>query len=68
MFFTLPLGIIFVFYYCHGLTEWLNRDQFAIGECGMPMERARCPECGSPVGGEGHRAVEGVTRAMDMEG
>ena len=34
----------------------------------MPTERARCPECGSPVGGEDHRAVEGVTRAMDMEG
>ena len=33
----------------------------------MPMERARCPECGAPVGGQSHRAVEGVTRAMDME-
>ena len=33
----------------------------------MPMEQARCPECGAPVGGENHRAVEGVTRAMDME-
>ncbi|KAL9588835.1 MAG: hypothetical protein Q9203_002352, partial [Teloschistes exilis] len=40
---------------------------FAIGECGMPMEEARCPECGAPVGGRGHRAVEGVTRAVEME-
>ena len=46
----------------------MNRvHQFAIGECGMPMERAQCPECGAPVGGESHRAVEGVTRAEDME-
>lgn len=30
----------------------------------MPMERARCSECGAPVGGQ----VEGVTRARDMEG
>lgn len=33
----------------------------------MPMERARCPECGSPVGGEHHRPVAGVTRAEQME-
>jgi len=33
----------------------------------MPMELARCPECGAAVGGQGHRAVDGVTRAMEME-
>ena len=31
------------------------------------MERARCPECGAPVGGQHHEAVEGVTRATIME-
>lgn len=41
--------------------------QFAIGECGMPMEVARCPECGASVGGQNHTAVSGVTRARDME-
>lgn len=41
--------------------------QFAIGECGMPMEQARCPECGATIGGSNHQAIEGVTRAMDME-
>ncbi|KAF7716581.1 Zinc finger C3H1-type domain-containing protein [Penicillium ucsense] len=41
--------------------------EFAIGECGMPMEQARCPECGAPIGGQDHRAVEGVTRAREME-
>jgi hypothetical protein len=33
----------------------------------MPMERARCPECGAPVGGQNHEAVDGVTRATSME-
>ena len=34
----------------------------------MPMEEARCPECGARVGGRNHQAVEGVTRATNMEG
>lgn len=33
----------------------------------MPMERARCPECGEPVGGQNHAAVRGVSCAMEME-
>jgi hypothetical protein len=33
----------------------------------MPMELARCPQCGEPVGGQNHTAVEGVTRAVEME-
>ncbi|CDM38191.1 unnamed protein product [Penicillium roqueforti FM164] len=34
--------------------HWYNcatGHPFAIGECGMPMEQARCPECGVPIGG-----------------
>ncbi|UPX11033.1 uncharacterized protein EKO05_0001659 [Ascochyta rabiei] len=46
----------------------VNGHPFAIGECGMPMQLARCPECGEPVGGQGHQAVAGVTRAVNMEG
>ncbi|KAL5118296.1 hypothetical protein ACEQ8H_003806 [Pleosporales sp. CAS-2024a] len=46
----------------------INNHPFAIGECGMPMERATCPECGEPVGGQNHAAVAGVTRAREMEG
>ncbi|KAJ5144090.1 uncharacterized protein N7515_002877 [Penicillium bovifimosum] len=45
----------------------VNGHPFAIGECGMPMEQARCPECGAPTGGQNHRAVEGVSRAQEME-
>ncbi|EMT61043.1 NFX1-type zinc finger-containing protein 1 [Fusarium odoratissimum] len=45
----------------------VNGHPFAIGECGMPMEEARCSECGAPIGGRNHQAVDGVTRAEDME-
>ena len=49
------------------IIEFMFRAQFAIGECGMPMEQARCPECGAAVGGQHHQAVAGVTRAVEME-
>ncbi|KAI0398028.1 hypothetical protein F5Y17DRAFT_413210 [Xylariaceae sp. FL0594] len=44
-----------------------NGHPFTIGECGMPMELARCPECAAPVGGQNHTAVAGVNRADDIE-
>ncbi|TLD10377.1 hypothetical protein PgNI_06085 [Pyricularia grisea] len=44
-----------------------NGHPFAIGECGMPMELARCPECGANIGGQDHSAVAGVERASEME-
>lgn len=48
-------------YYCR------NGHPFTIGECGAAMQRAACPECGAPVGGQHHQAAEGVTHASDME-
>jgi hypothetical protein len=33
----------------------------------MLMEHARCPEWGARMGGEDHRAVDGVPRATEME-
>ncbi|KAH8703728.1 hypothetical protein BGW36DRAFT_414157 [Talaromyces proteolyticus] len=45
-----------------GTGHWyfcVNRHPFTIGECGMPMQQARCPECGAPVGGQHHQQVEG---------
>lgn len=48
-------------YYC------VNDHPFTVGECGMPMQTARCPQCGATVGGTNHQAVEGVRRAADWE-
>ncbi|KAJ5271485.1 hypothetical protein N7524_004754 [Penicillium chrysogenum] len=45
----------------------INGHPFAIGECGMPMELAKCPECGAHIGGQNHQPVEGVSRAEHME-
>ena len=53
-----------------GASQWytcVNGHPFAVGECGLPMQQARCPECDSPVGGRSHVAVEGVRRADDMQ-
>ncbi|KXT16524.1 hypothetical protein AC579_1326 [Pseudocercospora musae] len=44
-----------------------NGHLFTIGECGMAMELSRCPQCGAAVGGQNHRAAEGVTHARDIE-
>jgi len=35
-----------------------NGHPFTIDQCGMPMEEARCPECGAPIGGHNHVTVE----------
>lgn len=54
----------------HGTGHWYTCElghPFTVGECGMPMEQARCPECGSPVGGQGHAPAEGVRRADAIE-
>jgi len=44
-----------------------NIVKFTIANCGMPMEEARCPECGARIGGQNHNLVEGVARADDLE-
>lgn len=33
----------------------------------MPMEAARCPQCGAPIGGQSHQTAEGVVSAADIE-
>ena len=44
-----------------------NSHLFTVGECGLPMESARCPQCDAPVGGQGHETAAGVTRASNFE-
>ncbi|KAL8941651.1 MAG: hypothetical protein Q9216_002114 [Gyalolechia sp. 2 TL-2023] len=48
-------------YYC------VNGHPFTVGECGMPMETSRCPQCGAVVGGNHHQPAAGVTNAADLE-
>ncbi|KAM6245288.1 E3 ubiquitin-protein ligase RNF213 [Porphyrio hochstetteri] len=36
-----------------------NGHPCTVGECGRPMERSRCLDCGAQVGGEQHRALPG---------
>lgn len=53
-----------------GTGHWYTCEQghpFTVGECGMPMQLAQCPECGAAVGGQEHRPAEGVQRDNDME-
>ncbi|EXK85316.1 hypothetical protein FOQG_10676 [Fusarium oxysporum f. sp. raphani 54005] len=45
----------------------VNGHPFAVGDCGMSTEVARCRECGAPVGGTNPRPLDGVTRAEEME-
>lgn len=44
-----------------------NGHPFTIGECGMPMEQARCPECNALIGGRNHQQVEGTRHATEIE-
>lgn len=44
-----------------------NGHPFAVGECGMPMEEARCPACNAPIGGRSHEPAAGVQRAEEIE-
>ena len=36
-----------------------NGHPYYIGECGRPMQVAKCPACGADVGGQGHRLLGG---------
>ena len=44
-----------------------NGHPFTVGECGMPMQTARCPQCNAPIGGRNHQPAEGVEQAGDIE-
>ncbi|KAJ2898170.1 P-loop containing nucleoside triphosphate hydrolase protein [Zalerion maritima] len=45
----------------------VNGHPFTVGECGMPMERARCPDCRGRIGGSNHDPDEGVQRDHAMD-
>ncbi|XP_043958780.1 E3 ubiquitin-protein ligase rnf213-beta isoform X1 [Gambusia affinis] len=39
-----------------------NGHMCFVGECGKPMVRSLCPDCGLPIGGERHVPVDGFTQ------
>ncbi|XP_015244846.1 PREDICTED: E3 ubiquitin-protein ligase RNF213 [Cyprinodon variegatus] len=53
--------------------QWLNKEKKLqmyccpnghvsfVGECGRPVVRSFCPDCGLPIGGERHMPVDGFT-------
>ncbi|XP_054748296.2 NFX1-type zinc finger-containing protein 1-like isoform X1 [Lytechinus pictus] len=45
-----------------------NGHVYAIGECGGATQAAKCPECGSNIGGTSHRLTEGNRVATEMDG
>lgn len=40
---------------------------FVVGDCGMPMQTAPCPQCSRQVGGTNHSPTNGVQRADAFE-
>ncbi|GCB69384.1 hypothetical protein scyTo_0001043 [Scyliorhinus torazame] len=44
-----------------------NGHPCVVGECGQPMETARCIECNVAIGGVNHRAVAGFGHAVGMD-
>jgi hypothetical protein len=46
----------------HGRLQWYKCPRghpYTIGECGRPMELAKCMQCGAPIGGEDHNSAKG---------
>ncbi|KAG8129194.1 hypothetical protein E2320_015981 [Naja naja] len=44
-----------------------NGHPCIIGECGQPMERSRCVDCGVQIGGDNHRPLQNFQRASSIQ-
>ncbi|KAI0355679.1 hypothetical protein OH77DRAFT_1436773 [Trametes cingulata] len=49
------------------LYKCLNGHTFFVGERGGAVERSFCPECGSAIGGSGHKLLSDSSRATQLE-
>lgn len=45
-----------------------NGHIYCVTECGGPMQKAVCPECKVPIGGQNHVHAQGITVASEMDG
>uniref|UniRef100_A0A8C3MIP0 RING-type E3 ubiquitin transferase n=1 Tax=Geospiza parvula TaxID=87175 RepID=A0A8C3MIP0_GEOPR len=43
--------------------ECPNGHLSTVGECGLPMETSRCPDCHVPIGGTNHKPVQGFHKS-----
>ncbi|XP_022250656.1 E3 ubiquitin-protein ligase rnf213-alpha-like isoform X2 [Limulus polyphemus] len=41
--------------------ECVNGHPYTVANCGAPMIKSKCSECGSDIGGTNHNSVQGVT-------
>ncbi|KFP69204.1 E3 ubiquitin-protein ligase RNF213, partial [Acanthisitta chloris] len=44
-----------------------NGHPCTVGECGLPMEISRCPDCNAHIGGRRHRPVQGFQEVQSVE-
>ncbi|NWR82425.1 RN213 ligase, partial [Furnarius figulus] len=49
------------------LTACPNGHPCTVGECGLPMEKSRCPDCLLPIGGVHHKPVQGFQEFRSYE-
>ncbi|XP_038013112.1 E3 ubiquitin-protein ligase RNF213 isoform X2 [Motacilla alba alba] len=47
--------------------ECPNGHLCTVGECGLPMETSRCPDCHVPIGGTNHKPLQGFRRSSVPE-
>eukprot|EP00063_Salmo_salar_P083286 XP_014058121.1 PREDICTED: E3 ubiquitin-protein ligase RNF213-like isoform X2 [Salmo salar] len=67
---TMPEDMLAVAHKAMGQLQWYfcpNNHPCTIGECGQPMERSRCLDCGLEIGGDNHIAVPGF-QAVQIQG
>ncbi|XP_045076975.1 E3 ubiquitin-protein ligase rnf213-alpha-like isoform X2 [Coregonus clupeaformis] len=67
---TMPEDMLAVAHKAMGQLQWYfcpNNHPCTIGECGQPMERSRCLDCGLEIGGDNHKAVPGF-QAFQIQG
>ncbi|XP_067087748.1 E3 ubiquitin-protein ligase rnf213-alpha-like [Osmerus mordax] len=68
---TMPEDMLAVARQAMGPLQWYlcpNGHPCTIGECGQPMERSKCLDCGAVIGGDNHRPVQGFNVVTENQG